>query len=88
MSSLIVSQPYRVALALAQQLKRLGLANLVASFLETGGVFSILGAQILYLSEPLLGSFLPQDKLRALARNLEDPDAMSNFVQLLRKEQG
>ena len=46
----------------------------------------MLGAQALYLGEPLLSSFVEKGSLRGLAASLEDPDAVADFVQLLRQE--
>lgn len=49
------------------------LAGLLASFLDAAGPLTLLGAQTLYLSEPVLSIFTGEGKLNALAEVLEDP---------------
>lgn len=67
-------------------LHQLGVAEFVASFLEAVGSLSILGAQVVYISQPLLNLFFPEEHLDALARLLEYKAQRQSFISLLREE--
>lgn len=67
-------------------LHQLGVAEFVASFLETTGSISILGAQVVYISQPLLNLVFPEEHLDALAMLLEQKDQRQTFISLLREE--
>lgn len=69
----------------ARYLHRWGLRAFVASFLEALGPVTILGAQALYIGQPLLGSFFPTTHLQALAHVLEDTDERRAFITYLRE---
>ena len=56
----------------ARFLHRLGVGKWVAVLLEAAGPLTILGAQAVYVSQPLLNHSLSEDHLDALARLLED----------------
>lgn len=71
----------------ARQLQRWGLASLAAAFLETGGAFATLGAQSLYVAQPLLDAWMPAKTLRAVAQMMEDPQQSAAFAQTLREKQ-
>ncbi len=64
-------------------LHRWGLDTLVTSFLEATGPLHILGAQLVYLGQPLFAHMLPNEHLKALADTLEDPEHMQAFTTLL-----
>jgi hypothetical protein len=66
-------------------LQRLGIQDLVASLLEAAGPLTTIGAQAVYLGQPLLNSFLPADHLQALAHMLEDNQQTRNFTTYLRE---
>jgi hypothetical protein len=66
-------------------LHRWGLQNLVASFLEAAGPLSVIGAQFVYISEPILDGVMPTGHMRALASMLEDDGHRSEFVNQLRE---
>jgi hypothetical protein len=68
-----------------RSLHRWGVQNLVASVLEAFGPLSILGAQFVYISQPLLSTAVPADHLEALARLLEDPLKSHAFATYLRE---
>lgn len=70
---------------LAGQLQRLGLARLAAAFLEVGGALNLILAQFLYVGQPMLSTWLPDEQLVALARLLEDPEAGAAFAARLRQ---
>jgi len=67
-------------------LHRWGLQNLVASFLEAVGPLALIGAQVVYVGQPILDSIVPSGHLRALAGVLEDDSQRQAFVACLREE--
>lgn len=71
----------------ARILHRWGMKEWAASFLEAVGPLSILGAQLVYLGQPLLKGALPEMQLDALARMLEDSGSTQDFVRFLREAQ-
>jgi hypothetical protein len=66
-------------------LHRWGVDNLVASFLEAAGPLTIIGAQAIYIGQPVLGSFLPDEHLKVLAVVLEQDDEREAFVSFVRE---
>jgi hypothetical protein len=64
-------------------LQRLGLAGLAAWLLEAGGPLNVLGAQILYIGQPLVSSSSSAG-LGALANLLEQEDESRAFAALLK----
>ena len=66
-------------------LNRWGLKNLAATILEALGPLNLFGAQLIYLGQPVLSPFLPEDHLAALANLLENPQATQTFVSVLRQ---
>jgi hypothetical protein len=64
--------------ALARKLHALGLNDLAATLLESGGPLTFLGAQALYMVAPLLGN-----DAMALAHILEDPDSTRDLITSL-----
>jgi hypothetical protein len=69
--------------AWVDSLRKQGLADLAAWFLEMTGPLNILGAQVLYLSQPLFPS-ASADGLQALAHLLEQDDEAKAFGALLK----
>lgn len=67
-------------------LHRWGLINLVASFLEAAGPLTLIGAQLVYIGQPILDSLVPARHLQALADVLEDDDQRQKFLTCLREE--
>ena len=67
-------------------LHRWGLQNLVASFLEAAGPLALIGAQFVYVGQPILDTFVPAGHLQALAGVLEDDNQRQAFVACLREE--
>lgn len=70
----------------ANALHRWGLQNLVASFLEAAGPFSLIGAQVVYVGQPILRGILPARHLSALTNMLEDDSQREEFVMFLLEE--
>ena len=58
----------------------------MASFLEAVGPLSVLGANMVYLCQPLLHNIFPDEHLVALAQLLEDPVQTEAFANILREE--
>jgi hypothetical protein len=64
-------------------LRRQGLTELAAWFLEASGPLNVLGAQVLYLGQPFVPPSATQG-LRALADLLEQEDEARAFIFLLK----
>lgn len=69
----------------ARNLHRWGINHIVASVLEATGPLTVLGAQAVYISQPLLRLAFAGEYLDALANLLEDRQQQSAFVSLLRE---
>jgi hypothetical protein len=69
----------------ASFLQHWGMDRWVASVLEASGPLSMLGAQAVYLSSPLLKNAFPATQLDALTRMLEDTGHTQAFVSYLRE---
>jgi len=67
-----------------ESLYKLQLQNLTATFLEALGPMSLLGAQLVYLSQPVLSSFIPREQSQDFAKILEDPSETEIFIEALR----
>jgi len=66
-------------------LSRWGLSNAAAVILETAGPLNIVGAQVVYLAQPLFTPGLGRGASDALARVLEDAAERQAFIHLLRE---
>ena len=65
-------------------LYNLRLQHLTATFLEALGPMNLLGAQLVYLSQPVLSPFISQDLSQDFAKILEDPSETALFIEALR----
>jgi hypothetical protein len=65
-------------------LYKLRLHYFLATFLEALGPINLLGAQLVYISQPVLSPFVPNDQSQDLARILEDPTETAIFIKALR----
>jgi hypothetical protein len=65
---------------LARKLRATGMGGMLAVLLEAAGPLSVIGAQVAYLVEPLIGGA----ELRALGRALEDPEQVRQLIDGLR----
>ena len=63
---------------------RWGIAEWSAVLLESAGPLTILGAQAIYLAQPLLNWFIPDKHLVFASDLLEEPDKLSQFINLLK----
>jgi hypothetical protein len=70
----------------AEHLHRWGMINLAAAFLEAAGPLTLLGAQIIYLGQPMISPFVPEDHFEALTKILEEPGETRAFIDFLRLE--
>jgi demethoxyubiquinone hydroxylase (CLK1/Coq7/Cat5 family) len=64
-------------------LRKQGLTELAAWFLEAAGPLNVLGAQVLYLGQPFVSNPV-NDRLRALAHLLEEEDEARAFIAQLK----
>lgn len=62
------------------------LHGLAANLLEAAGPLNILLAQLVYLGQPVLSTFIPDQKTSKLAQILEDPAETALFIKTLRSE--
>lgn len=69
----------------AENLHRWGIQEWVAALFESASPLGILGAQAIYLSQPLLDAWIPTKHLNALAMMLEEPLQMQSFATFLRE---
>lgn len=69
----------------ARNLQQWGVSDVVAAILDASGPLTILGAQLIYLSQPVLSRLLPDEQLEGLARLLEDSSMTRDFVKFLRE---
>jgi len=69
----------------ARNLQRWGIKEGVASFLDMAGSLSVLFAQLIYLSQPMLSGAISSHSLHAIARVLENPADRREFVSFLRE---
>jgi hypothetical protein len=69
----------------ARNLHRWGLDHYVASMLEATGPLTVLGAQAVYIGQPLLKLVFAGEYLDALTELLEDDQQQRAFVSLLKE---
>ncbi len=65
-------------------LYKLRLQNLTATILEALGPMNILGAQLVYLTQPILPPFIASEQSQEFAKILEDPSETALFIKALR----
>lgn len=82
-----VSMPVdrRLWVSWSESLQRWGVDGIVASLIEAFGPLTVLGAQAVYLLQPLLQSSASGANLGALAQMLEEPEQAQAFAQSLRE---
>ena len=66
-------------------LRRWGMHHVAATLLEAAGPLTLFGAQIIYLSQPLLKGIVSGSTLNALSLMLEDPQETREFTTFLRE---
>ncbi len=70
----------------ASRLQQWRVHQLAAAILEAGGPLNVVGAQLVYLSQPLLGGFVGREQFDTLAGVLEAPEKAKTFIRYLREE--
>jgi hypothetical protein len=83
--TLIMSSDQHIWDKWAKNLHRWGLGELVASFIEAAGPLTLIGAQAIYITEPILDFAIPKDHVDALANMLYEPDRAHRFATFLRE---
>jgi hypothetical protein len=69
----------------ADSLNRWGIKDLTITLLEALGPLSLLGAQLVYVGQPFIDSFIPKGYLDALANMFENPQEKREFIAFLRQ---
>jgi hypothetical protein len=69
-------------------LRRYGLENITAWFLEAAGPMILMGSQVLSFGAPLMRPWLDENKEKALSALLEDREEASAFATFLRQDVG
>ena len=60
--------------------------HFAAAFLEASGPLNIVGAQLVYLGQPVLSSVFTGSRLTTLAQMLEQPERTETFISCLRED--
>lgn len=68
----------------ADTLYRWGVGDLLAALLDATGPLNSIGAQVIYLGQPVLNTILPEDHVNAFANLLENPEETRAFTSFLR----
>jgi hypothetical protein len=68
----------------ADSLNKWGMEGFAAWALEAGAPLGLLGAQLIYIGQPLLSPFLPVEHTSALAGLLEDHTEARAFINFLK----
>jgi hypothetical protein len=68
----------------ADSLKKWGMEGFAAWALEAGAPLGLLGAQLIYIGQPLVSPLIPFEKTTALAGLLEDRTQARAFIDFLR----
>ncbi len=69
----------------ANYLHRWGLGAHVITVLDALGPLTLVGAQLVYIGQPVLGTFIPDKHIKAFARLLEEPGQAQAFATFLQK---
>jgi hypothetical protein len=70
----------------ANRLQQWRVHQLAAALLEASGPLKLVGAQLVYLGQPILGGFVANEQLNMLAEMLEEPTQTKMFIRYLREE--
>jgi hypothetical protein len=68
----------------AHFLKNRGLENMTAWLLEAGSPLALIGAQLIYVGQPLINPIVPLEHTKALAQMLEDKEESLAFLAYLK----
>lgn len=67
-------------------LHKWGIDEAVATLLEATGPLNAISAQTVYLGQPFLNVFLPENYVDAFADLLDNPMRTRAFIEMLRKQ--
>ncbi len=67
----------------AKKLQQLGIQEFTAAIFRASKPFNLVGAQLIYISQPVLNTFIQNDSLKALAALLEEPENSKSFLEEL-----
>ncbi|MDH5607233.1 MAG: hypothetical protein OEY93_10115 [Anaerolineae bacterium] len=70
----------------AKKLIDWNIGDISADILEASGPLTLVTAQLVYFTQPVLSGLWPRDDLTALANMLEEPEQKDAFISLLREE--
>lgn len=70
----------------AARLQQWRMHQFAAALLEAGGPLKIIGAQLVFISQPMFSGVMSGDRLDLLAGILEKPEQTDTFIQFLREE--
>lgn len=70
----------------AERIQKMGLQNFAAALLEATGPLNLIGAQMVYLGQPMLNSMIEDKHLQALANFLEEPEQTKAFIKFLKDD--
>lgn len=70
----------------AARLQHWRLNQLTAALLEAGGPLKLIGAQLVFISQPVFSGLLSSGRLDLLAGILEEPEQTDTFIRFLREE--
>jgi len=71
----------------ADVLHRWGMEEMAATVLDALGPLKIIGAQAVYIGQPILNTIMPKDHVTAIARLLDKPEEAEAFTSFLRQQQ-
>lgn len=83
--TLIMSENQAIWVKWSRIFHQWGISEAVALVLDASGSLSLLVAQLIYLSQPLLSGMITTHSLHAFAQMLENPVETRAFVSLLRE---
>jgi len=70
----------------ADRLQQWRLNQVTAALLEAGGPLKLIGAQLVFISQPFFSGVLSSGRLDLLAGILEEPEQTDRFIRFLREE--
>jgi hypothetical protein len=70
----------------AEHLRHWRLGSFAAWLFESVGPAHLVGAQLVYIGQPLLEAFVPHGQFKTFARLLEQPAQAQAFAAFLREE--
>ena len=83
----VIQSPQETAARVAAAVQRWGLRLPALLTLDAGRPLAFLGAQSLYIAEPILKLLLPQPIINQLAQLLETPDGVEMLIEQLESHQ-